>query len=212
MSWLSAFKLRMNTLAIVLIPVCIAIDWAGHAIASTLKLPLFLDSIGTVLGGLLAGPWVGGLAGLITNFISSGTVDPIAAPYSIISLLIGFAAGIAGFYSWQKRRVGWFMLYLLIFLVASVGSTPLNIALYHGQSGVWFGDAIYAGLVKSGVPTWLAAYLDEAAGDLPDKLITVLVALLIYQGLPRRFRSLFALYRRPEEVEPEPVHAATGSV
>jgi energy-coupling factor transport system substrate-specific component len=202
----------MNTLAIVLIPVCIAIDWAGHAIASTLKLPLFLDSIGTVLGGLLAGPWVGGLAGLITNFISSGTVDPIAAPYSIISLLIGFAAGIAGFYSWQKRRVGWFMLYLLIFLVASVGSTPLNIGLYHGQSGVWFGDAIYAGLVKSGVPTWLAAYLDEAAGDLPDKLITVLVALLIYQGLPRRFRSLFALYRRPEEVEPEPVHAPTGSV
>src|SRR5256885_2403956 len=86
----------MNTLAIVLIPVCIAIDWAGHAIASTLKLPLFLDSIGTVLGGLLAGPWVGGLAGLITNFISSGTVDPIAAPYSVISLAIGIAAGIGG--------------------------------------------------------------------------------------------------------------------
>ena len=206
MSWLSAFKLRMNTLAIVLIPVCIAINWAGHAIATTLKLPLFLDSIGTVLGGLLAGPWVGGLAGLITNFISSGTVDPIAAPYSVISLLIGFAAGIAGYYQWQKSRFGWFALYVLIFLVASIGSTPLNLGLYHGQSGVWFGDAIFAALVKSGFPTWLAAYIDEAAGDLPDKLITVLVALLIYQGLPRRFRSLFALYyRRPEE--PEPVAA-----
>jgi len=56
MSWYNAFRVRMNTLAIVLIPVCIAIDWAGHAIASTLKLPLFLDSIGTVLGALLAGP------------------------------------------------------------------------------------------------------------------------------------------------------------
>ena len=60
----------------------------------------------------------------------------------------------------------------------------VNIALYNGQSGVWFGDAIYAALVKGGFPTVLAAYLDEAAGDLPDKLITVLVALLIYQGLP----------------------------
>src|ERR1700694_1234247 len=208
LSWLSAFKPRMNTLGIVLIPVCIAIDWAGHAIASTLKLPLFLDSIGTVLGGLLAGPWVGGLAGFITNLISSGTVDPIAAPYSVISLLIGFAAGIGGYYSWQKRRTGWLALYVLIFLVASVGSTPLNIALYNGQSGVWFGDAIYAALVKGGFPTVLAAYLDEAAGDLPDKLITVLVALLIYQGLPRRFRSLFALYRR-RETEPEPLASPT---
>src|SRR2546423_1315502 len=198
MRWLAAFRVRMNTLAIVLIPVCIAIDWAGHAIASTLKLPLFLDSIGTVLGALLAGPWVGGLAGFITNLISSGTVDPIAAPYSIISLLIGLAAGIGGYYSWQRRRAGWLALYALVFLVASVGSTPLNIALYQGQSGVPFGDAVYAVLVKSGLPTWLASYLDEASVDLVDKLVTVGVALVVYQGLPNRFRSLFALYRRPQ--------------
>jgi energy-coupling factor transport system substrate-specific component len=203
MSLLGAFKVRMNTLAIVLIPVCIGIDWAGRAIASTLKLPLFLDSVGTILGGLLAGPWVGGLSGFITNLISSGTVDPIAAPYSIMSLLIGFASGIAGYYSWQKRRIGWVALYVLVFLVASIGSTPLNMALYHGQSGVWFGDAIYALLVKAGFPTWLAAYCDEASGDLPDKLITVLLGLLIYQGLPNRFRALFALYKRPQpEAEP----------
>src|SRR5437868_10906530 len=105
MGLLNAFKLRFSTLGIVLIPVCIAIDWVGHAIASTLKLPLFLDSIGTVLGGLLAGPWVAGLAGFVTNLISSGTVDPIAAPYSLVSLLVGFAAGIGGYYSLQRRRL-----------------------------------------------------------------------------------------------------------
>ena len=203
MSWYNAFRVRMNTLAIVLIPVCIAIDWAGHAIASTLKLPLFLDSIGTVLGALLAGPWVGGLAGFITNLISSGTVDPVAAPYSVVSLLIGLAAGIGGFYAWQRRRLGWLALYVVVFLVASLGSTPLNIGLYQGQSGVPFGDAIYAALVKGGLPTWLAAYADEASVDLPDKLITVLVALVVYQGLPNRFRNLFTLYRRPIDDEGE---------
>jgi energy-coupling factor transport system substrate-specific component len=206
MSGFHAFRPRMNTLAIVLIPVCIAIDWAGHAIASTLKLPLFLDSVGTVLGGLLAGPWVGGLAGFITNLISSGTVDPIAAPYSVVSLVIGLAAGIGGYHAWQRRRGGWLALYIVVFLVASFGSTPLNLALYQGQSGVPFGDALYAALVRAGFPTVLAAYLDEASIDLPDKLVTVLVALLVYQGLPRRFRSLFALYRRPPS-EDEPVPA-----
>jgi energy-coupling factor transport system substrate-specific component len=202
---LNAFKVRLNTLAIVLIPVCIAIDWAGHALASTLRLPLFLDSIGTVLGGILAGPWVGGIAGLITNFISSGTVDPIAAPYSVISLAIGLAAGIAGYYGWHKTWPGRVALYVLIVLVASIGSTPLNLGLYGGQSGVAFGDAIFAGLVKSGWPTWLASYIDEATGDIPDKLITVVVAILIYQGLPNRYRNLFSLFRRPQdEVEAAP--------
>jgi len=202
---LNAFKVRMNTLAIVLIPVCIAIDWAGHAIASTLHLPLFLDSIGTVLGGLLAGPWVGGLAGLITNFISSGTVDPIAAPYSVISLAIGIAAGIAGYYGWHKTWPGRVALYILIVLVASIGSTPLNIGLYQGQSGLPFGDSLYAGMVKGGWPTWLAAYIDEASGDIPDKLITVVVAILIFFGLPNRYRALFSVWRRTaDEKAPAP--------
>ena len=206
MGILNAFKFRMNTLAIVLIPVCIAIDYAGHVVASTLKLPLFLDSIGTVLGGLLAGPWVGGLAGLITNFISSGTVDPTAAPYSIISLAIGFAAGIAGYYGWHKSWPGRVALYILIVLVASIGSTPINLHLYGGQSGTPFGDTVvYTGAIKAGLPQWLAAYLDEASGDIPDKLITVVVAILIFFGLPNRYRALFSVWRRSStEAEPAP--------
>ena len=206
MGILNAFKFRMNTLAIVLIPVCIAIDYAGHVVASTLKLPLFLDSIGTVLGGLLAGPWVGGIAGLITNFISSGTVDPTAAPYSIISLAIGFAAGIAGYYGWHKSWPGRVALYVFIVLVASIGSTPINIHLYAGQSGTPFGDTVvYTGVIKAGLPSWLAAYLDEASGDIPDKLITVVVAILIYFGLPNRYRALFSVWRRPStEAAPAP--------
>src|SRR5579859_1238200 len=196
----------MNTLAIVLIPVCIAIDYAGHVVASTLKLPLFLDSIGTVLGGLLAGPWVDGLAGLITNFISSGTVDPTAAPYAIISLAIGFAAGIAGYYGWHKSWPGRVALYILIVLVASIGSTPINLHLYGGQSGTPFGDTVvYTGAIKAGLPQWLAAYLDEASGDIPDKLITVVVAILIFFGLPNRYRALFSVWRRSStEAEPAP--------
>src|SRR5947209_19859086 len=113
MGLLNAFKLRFSTLGIVLIPVCIAIDWVGHAIATSLKLPLFLDSIGTILGGILAGPWVGAIAGFTTNLISSGTVDQVAAPYSIISLPLRFAPGIGGYLGWPKHPPGWAALGLL---------------------------------------------------------------------------------------------------
>jgi energy-coupling factor transport system substrate-specific component len=208
MNLLNAFKVRLNTLAIVLIPVCIGIDWAGHAIAKALNLPLFGDSIGTVLGSLLAGPWVGALAGFVTNFISFGTIDPVAGAYSIISLAIGFAAGIAGYLGWQKRIPwGWVALWILVFVVASVGSTPLNLWLSGGQSYVPSGDAILAALLKAHVPTFIASYIDEASVDLPDKLITVLIALFIYQGLPQRFRALFRVYKPSDEEREEPTPA-----
>jgi len=203
---LNAFRVRMNTLAIVLIPVCIAINWAGHALAQALHL-FFLDSVGTVLGGLLAGPWVGGISGLLTNIISSGSTDPIAWAYCGVAFAIGIVAGIGGYYGWYRTWAGRITLYVLIVLVASVISTPININLYAGQSGVPFGDALYTGMVKSGWPTWLAAYIDEASGDIPDKLITVVVATLIFFGLPNRYRSLFSVWRRPSG-EPEPAPAS----
>jgi energy-coupling factor transport system substrate-specific component len=201
---LNAFRFRLNTLAIVLIPVCIAINWAGHALAKALNL-LFLDSVGTVLGGLLAGPWVGGISGLLTNILSSGSTDPIAWAYCGVAFAIGIAAGIGGYYGWQNTWPGRIALYVLIVLVASIISTPINIGLYQGGSGVPFGDALYAGMVKSGWPTWLAAYIDEASGDIPDKLITVVVATAVFFGLPKRYRSLFSVWRRsPGEPEPAP--------
>lgn len=192
---LGPFQARLNTLSIVLIPVCVAINWAGHAIVSTLKLPLFLDSIGSILGGLLAGPWVGGIAGLVSNFISAGTFDPTAALYSIVSFGIGIAAGIGGYLAWYRSWPTRIALYLLVFVVAAGVSTVINMGVYGGQSGSPVGDTALVGLVRLGVPFWFAAFLDEGISDAPDKLVTVLVATYVYTGLPHRFRALFQLYR-----------------
>lgn len=194
-SLLGPFQVRFNTLAVVLIPVCIAVNWAGHAVVSTLKLPLFLDSVGSILGGLLAGPWVGGIAGLITNFVSAGTVDPTAALYSVVAFGIGFAAGIGGYLGWQRTWPTRLLLFGAVFLAACGLSTIINMAVFGGQSGSPVGDALLVGLVKLGVPFWIAAFCDEGISDAPDKLLTVLIATYIYTGLPHRFRTLFQLYR-----------------
>jgi hypothetical protein len=74
---------------------------------------------------------------------------------------------------------------LVTFAIASVVSTPLNFLISNGNSGVGLGDSIFAGLYGAHIPRILAALIGEASIDLPDKLITVVVALLIAQGLPR---------------------------
>jgi hypothetical protein len=56
----------------------------------------------------------------------------------------------------------------------------------HGNSGVGLGDSVFHSLVAAHVPTALAAFLGEAAVDLPDKLITVVVAVLLAQALSGR--------------------------
>ena len=187
--WGDVFKLRLDSPGVALIPILIGLNFTGHAIAVGLRLPLFLDSIGTILGAMLAGPLVGASVGLVTNLVSSNTVDPIAAPYSAVSLAIGFVAGLARRVDRDPGLVDWLALWPVCFLVASLASTPLNVALNGGQSGVPLGDALYARLLAAHLPPFLAAYLGEAAIDLPDKLITVLAAFLIYRSLPRPARQ-----------------------
>ena len=183
--WTGVFKLRLDSVGLALVPVCIGLNITGHAIAVTLRLPLFLDSIGTVLAAVLAGPWVGASVGLVTNLISSNTIDPIAAPYAIVSVSVGLAAGFGRYLNWQNRPADWLALWPVCFLIASVVSTPLNLTLNGGRSGVPLGDAVYSYVANAHfLPRFVAAYIGEAAIDLPDKLITVLAALFIYRSLP----------------------------
>src|SRR6266566_167939 len=184
--WTGPLRFSLDSVGVVLILGCLGLNFAGHAIAVAFGLPLFLDSIGTVLAGVVAGPWVGGSVGFISNLVSSNTVDPIAAPYGVVSFAVGFAAGLARYLNWQKRGTGWLALWLVTVAIASLVSTPLNFLINGGKSSVAFGDSIYAALTSAHLPRIIAAFVGEVAVDLPDKLLTVVAALLIAQGLQQR--------------------------
>jgi hypothetical protein len=96
-------QLRTATLA--LIPVAIAINIAMGSIVSYLKLPIYLDSIGTVLVGVLCGPLAGALTGLLSDLIWSilplpGGGGPTIAFFAPVGGVIGLMAGF-----WASRGV-----------------------------------------------------------------------------------------------------------
>ncbi|AZU60737.1 ECF transporter S component [Neobacillus mesonae] len=193
----SMWSLRFSTASLVLIPVAVGINYIGKFVAGILKLPLWLDSIGTVLAAMLGGPIVGALAGAINNIIY-GFTDPISFVYAITSVAIGVAAGVL-FYkgyisSWGKAVVAG----IIIGLVATVISTPLNIGFWGGQTGNVWGDALFAFVLANTESTWLASLLDEIFVDVPDKLLVVLVSYGIFQGLPR---NVVQLYNNNDKVE-----------
>jgi hypothetical protein len=86
-----------STRVIALMPVAIAINIVlGFTVQQVLKLPIYLDSIGTILVGVLAGPIPGALTGILSNLIwqyapgiGGGTIGPFAITAGVIGLLAG---------------------------------------------------------------------------------------------------------------------------
>ena len=88
---------QFSTRVITLMPVAIAINIIlGYTIQTVLKLPIYLDSIGTIIVGVLAGPIAGALTGVLSNLIwqyapgiGGGTIGPFAITAGVIGLLAG---------------------------------------------------------------------------------------------------------------------------
>lgn len=196
----SMWSLKLSTAAIALIPAAIGINYLGKLVAGLLKLPLWLDSIGTVLSAMLAGPIIGALSGMINNIIYGVTADPISTVYAITSGVIGLIVGVMAYKGWLKNFKTVIVVGLVVGLAAAVISTPLNLIFWGGQTGNVWGDAFYAFLVSNDVPVWLASFGDSVVVDVPDKLATVIVGYLIFKGLPNNFISIFQGQDKIEEL------------
>lgn len=193
----SMWSFKLGTAALVLIPSAVAINFIGKLISSTLKLPLWLDSIGTILSGFIAGPVVGGLVGLLTNIVL-GLSDPIALVYGITSMCIGIVAGVMAM-KYPKKDLKWILITgLFIGLTAIVVSTPLNIIFWEGQTGNVVGDTVFVWARSAGMSLPVASLLDEIVIDIPDKIITVFIVYGLYKVIPE---SLLLLFQNNEEIE-----------
>ena len=103
---------QFGTRTIVLMPIAIAINIVlGQAVAGALRVPIYMDSIGTILVGLLAGPIAGATTGLLSNLLWTYAVPPpfhsdFAAPFAITAVVIGLLAGVAGRLNLMRPRPG----------------------------------------------------------------------------------------------------------
>ena len=194
----SMWSLRLSTAALVLIPAAVGINYIGKLFVELLKLPLWVDSIGTVLSSMLAGPIVGALAGIVNNIIYGFTTSPISFVYAITSAVIGLITGIMAYKGWISNIWKALVLGFVVGLIAATVSTPLNIEFWEGTTGNIWGDALFATMIAQGNPLWLASFADSVVVDVPDKMLTVLISYLIFKSLPK---NVLAMYDNSEEIE-----------
>ncbi len=187
----SIWRVNLTPAVIGLIPAAVGINYVAKAFAEGLKLPVWLGSLGTFLASMLAGPIPGAISGFINNVIYGLTLSPVSTVYALTSIGIGIAVGVlhakGGFSSARKI----FVSALIIALVSSVISTPLNVIFWGGQTGIAWGDSVFAVLVANHVPVFIASFVDEFVLDILDKVVVAYVACLIYKQIPKKMISYF---------------------
>lgn len=181
---------EFTTMTWVLIPVAIAINLTIGQIVLVLKLPVYLDSIGTVLVGVICGPWAGALTGALTNIIAGMILSPDWLPWFPVAAVIGATAGVMAnigyFKNWWKVVVTGFV----IAVMATIVGTPISIAIYSGISASG-SSIITAFLLETGRGLLEAVLTTNFISEPVDKIATSLLAFAILDGLSARYLSRF---------------------
>lgn len=181
----------LSSTALALIPIAIAINVAlGQLVQSVLKLPIYLDSIGTVLVGVLLGPLAGAITGLLANVIWGLTLAPPALPFAAVAAVIGLIAGYARQYgalhSWWKMALAG----VITGVVAAAISAPIATYVFGGVTGAGT-DVLVAMFQNLGASVLGASFMQGAVSDPLDKTITYLIVWAIISALPKRLLARF---------------------
>ena len=175
---------NLNKLTIFLIPIGIAINVVGGQLALLLKLPVFLDSIGTIVVGALCGTWPGVLVGLGCGLINSISA-PNLLPYTVIGMLFGFI----GSFLAKKNMFDKFWKALVngvcIALISTSIAVPITATLYGGFVGTG-ASGIVAALMAAGWGVVPATFVSELSAELMDKLVCLIVIFFVLKAMPAR--------------------------
>ena len=184
---------QFSTKSLVLIPIAVGINLIGGTLSSTLKLPLFLDMIGTTVIACLSGPWVAALCGLLTNVFLALVANPVYLPYALSSVLCGLVIGYMVKAGLFKRIWGVVLVWLVCALVNTVTASLITVLVYGGATGVNGTSVLTAALVVAVKNIVISVLSSSMLENLIDKGITVLIAYVIVRRIPKRFLSQYAL-------------------
>ena len=181
----------MSPRLLALIPLAVGINLAMGKFAAATSLPLFLDTVGTVLVAALAGP----AAALLTGVVSQTTFTVLDGRLMWLAFL-PVQLGVALYASWAAWRGLFASIPRVLVSGAGLGvlaatlSWPISLLLFGGVTagGVTIVTTLLTAL---GVPLTWAVYAASLSSDVLDKVITFLLVHAVLVSLPGRMAARF---------------------
>ncbi|MDD7281750.1 ECF transporter S component [Floccifex sp.] len=176
----------MNAKKISAIALAICINIIGAQIALTLRLPIYLDCIGTILIASLYGPIYGMIPHCLSGLIFFMMGDAFALYYAPVGIVLGLLFGILWKY---KKDSLWSscLITLLVVIPTSILSSAITAYLFGGITSS--GSSIFVQLLKPILGLPLSCFVIQLITDYIDKLVGVLLVSTILKRMPERIKG-----------------------
>jgi len=171
------------TYVIALVPVASVLNVIGGTVAGALKLPIFLDMIGTAVVAMTIGPWWGALVGVITNVTSGFITGPVSIPFAACNVVGALIWGYGTKWGWANDKLQFFGLSVASAVGVSLMAAPIVIFVFGGATG-HASDVLTAGLIAAGGDMWTSVFSSNIIVSSADKILSSFLALAIIGALP----------------------------
>jgi energy-coupling factor transport system substrate-specific component len=179
------------TLALALIPRAVALNLALGAVVAALKLPVYLDSVGTILVAALAGPLAAVITGIASNVVLGVLSSPVFFAFIPVAIVIGALSGWAARLGVLRRTASAVVAGAMLGVASGATSVPIVIALFGGLTASGTGLVTIA-LRAAGLPLASAATVASVGLDVIDKALSFAVVALVLERLPSRITARFS--------------------
>lgn len=177
-------KKSNSMMVMMLIPIAVAINIVGGQMIAMLKLPIYLDAIGTLLISILGGIGPGIIVGFLSNSINA-IFQPDFFPFVLVSVAIAVVTGLlskAGMFRTIPKTI---ISALFIALSAVVTGAPIAAYVFGGVTGS--GTTVLLGALRAGGHSLLSAsVITSLFTDTIDKGLSVAVCFIIIKTLAPR--------------------------
>lgn len=180
-------RAEFTTRTWVLIPVGVAVSVVAAFFVNALRLPIYLDALGTLLIAILVGPWAAAVTGLFVNLVEGVLVNPTFIPYTPLQVAFGLAAGYLANRGWFRTYPGIVGVGLVVALISIVMGAPITVTVFGGVTGTG-SDAVTGFFLATGSELWGAVIGQTIVVEPVDKVLTALLAALLAARVPRRYR------------------------
>ena len=184
---------KMDKLTLFLIPIGVAVNFIGGQIAILLRLPLYLDAIGTIVVSALCGAVPGMIVGLISNILNSIS-SPTTLFYVVCSLLFAVFAAIFSKKGVFKNLVKTMLSSLWFAVLGGILGACITWIVNGGDFGP-ITAGTYAAVIYEAMklPAFLCQLIAEFCMDLLDKFVTLILVFFILKSMPNRFLAKLPL-------------------
>lgn len=190
---------KISIYKITLISLAAVINLVGGQIALSLKLPIYLDSIGTILVGAILGPVYGMIPGFISGLFAGITTDIYALYFMPVQLITGLMAGLifrTGYIKKWKLPIG----AMIITIPGTIVSSCISAFLFGGVTSSG-SSIIVLFLRKLGFSTVTSVYMVQVVTDYADRIIAIGIVLTLLAAMPKDIVGrVKGTYRRHGEI------------